>query len=169
MHYPTITWCANLKQPKYRYFWHRFQFWNFTGRLPGILTELFHLPNFQAAYTSTICTQCQKISGVQHYCFQNCSGFSSQTQNIWSKKQTLLVVYHLTPIVFEAQQIKGYWSYLLTTHIIRKPNDCSFIGYHRLAYNLQMSTLRQRLIVKIDFGWSILGVLTLTTHSSKLK
>jgi len=32
-----------------------------------------------------------------------------------------------------------------------------------------MSTLRQRLIVKIDFGWSILGVLTLTTHSSKLK
>ena len=29
-----------------------------------------------------------------------------------------------------------------------------------------MSTLRQCLIVKIDFGWPILGVLTLTTQSS---
>ena len=120
MHYPTITWCANLKQPNIKYFWHRFQFWNFTGRLPGILTELFHLPNFQAAYTSTICTQCQKISGVQHYCFQNCSGFSSQTQNIWSKKQTLLVVYHLTP--WTPHHVRCTWSFSNshTPHHVRR-------------------------------------------------
>jgi len=45
-------------------FWNRFQCWNFPGRLPGIITELFHLHNFQPAYTSTICAHCQKISGV---------------------------------------------------------------------------------------------------------
>ena len=64
MHYLVIIKCVNLKLTDITSFWNRFQFWNFPQRLPGIITELFHLHKFQPAYTSTICAQCQKISGV---------------------------------------------------------------------------------------------------------
>jgi len=61
LHYPTIIKCAYLKLPDITSFWNRFQFWNFPQRLPGIITELFHLPNFQAAYTSTILYTTRKV------------------------------------------------------------------------------------------------------------